>query len=183
MGICFRKLMTKYVAFLRAINVGGHTIIKMTDLKQMFESLGLRNVQTYIQSGNVIFESDESDTASLEGQVARQIESDSGYKTQLFVRTIQEVKSIIAKSPFTAKADETVHVAFLKEKPGKKQQEALLAFKSDADDFAVRGREVYNLRYDREKSIFSNNFIEKILKMPGTTRNMTVIKKIAEKYK
>ena len=57
--------MTKYVAFLRAINVGGHTIIKMADLKQIFESLGLENVQTYIQSGNVIFESDEEDTAYI----------------------------------------------------------------------------------------------------------------------
>lgn len=175
--------MTKYVAFLRAINVGGHTIIKMTDLKQIFESCGLENVQTYIQSGNVIFELDEDDTPTLEDRIASQVEKATGFKTQLFVRTIREVQSLANKSPFTAKAGETVHVGFLKEKPGKKQQEALLSFRSDADDFAVKGREVYNLRYDREKSIFSNSFIEKILKMPGTTRNMTVIKKIAEKYK
>jgi len=175
--------MTKYVAFLRAINVGGHTIIKMTDLKQIFEACGLESVQTYIQSGNVIFESDEDDTVVLENRIASQVENFTGFKTQLFVRTIREVQSIAKKSPFTAKADETVHVAFLKEKPDKKKQESLLSFRSDADDFAVKGREVYNLRYEREKSIFSNNFIEKILKMPGTTRNMTVIKKIAEKYK
>ena len=56
--ICFRKRMTKYIAFLRAIHVGEHSIIKMTDLKQMFESLGLENAQTYIPSGNVSFESD-----------------------------------------------------------------------------------------------------------------------------
>jgi uncharacterized protein (DUF1697 family) len=175
--------MNKYVAFLRAINVGGHTIIKMTDLKQLFESLGLENVQTYIQSGNVIFESNEEDTASLETKIESQVEKATGYKTMLFVRTIREIQSIANKSPFTAKANETVHVGFLKEKPDKKHQETLLTFKSDADDFAVNGREVYNLRYDRDKSIFSNNFIEKILKIPSTTRNMTVIKKIAEKYK
>jgi uncharacterized protein (DUF1697 family) len=174
--------MTKYVAFLRAINVGGHTIIKMADLKQICEACGFENVQTYIQSGNVIFESDEDDTAVLENKIASQVEKVTGFKTQLFVRTIREVQSIAKKSPFTAKANETVHVAFLKEKPDKKQQEALLSFRSEADDFAVKGREVYNLRYDRENSIFSNNFVEKILKMPGTTRNMTVIKKIAEKY-
>jgi uncharacterized protein (DUF1697 family) len=175
--------MKKYVAFLRAINVGGHTVIKMADLKRIFESLSLENVQTYIQSGNVIFEADEEDTASLETQIESQVEKATGFKTRLFVRTIREVQSIANKSPFTAKADETVHVGFLKEKPDKKHQEVLLTFKSDADDFAVKGREVYNLRYDRDKSIFSNNFIEKILKIPGTTRNMTVIKKIAEKYK
>jgi uncharacterized protein (DUF1697 family) len=175
--------MTKYIAFLRAINVGGHTIIKMTDLKQIFEACGFENVQTYIQSGNVIFESDEDDTATLEDRIASQVENVTGFKTQLFVRTIREVQSIASKSPFIAKEGETVHVAFLKGKPDKKPQEALLSFRSDADDFAVKGREVYNLRYDREKSIFSNNFIEKILKMPGTTRNMTVIKKIVEKYR
>jgi uncharacterized protein (DUF1697 family) len=175
--------MIKYVAFLRAINVGGNTIIKMADLKQIFKSLGLENVQTYIQSGNVIFESAEEDTGLLETLIERQVEKATGFKTKLFVRTFREVQSIANKSPFIAKADETVHVGFLKEKPDKKHQEALLAFKSDADDFAVKGQEVYNLRYDRDKSIFSNNFIEKILKLPSTTRNMTVIKKIAEKYK
>ena len=175
--------MNKYVAFLRAVNVGGHTIVKMTDLKQMFESLELENVQTYIQSGNVIYESDEDNTASLETQIERQVEKVTGYKTQLFVRTIREVQAIANKSPFTAKTDQTAHVSFLKEKPDKKHQEALLTFKSDADDFAVKGREAYNLRLDRDQSFFSNNFIERILKLPGTTRNMTVIKKIAEKYK
>jgi uncharacterized protein (DUF1697 family) len=143
----------------------------------------LDNVQTYIQSGNVFFESDEADTVALEDRISRQFEKTTGFKTQLFVRTIRQVQSIASKSPFTAKADETVHIGFLKEKPGKKQQEALLSFRSEADDFALKGREVYNLRYDREKSIFSNSFIEKILKMPGTTRNMTVIKKIVEKYR
>lgn len=119
----------------------------------------------------------------MEKQIEDQVEKAMGHKTRLFVRTVQEVQSIAKKSPLTATGDETVYVGFLKEKPDKKLQEALLAFRSDADDFAVKGREFYNLRRDREKSVFSNNFVEKILKMPGTTRNLTVIKKIAEKYK
>jgi uncharacterized protein (DUF1697 family) len=174
--------MNKYVAFLRAINVGGNTIIKMADLKQMFESLGLENVQTYIQSGNVIFESPEKDTAALERQIEQQIEAAAGHKTQLFVRTLKQVQGIAKKCPFTVKDNETAYVTFLNSKPDKKQQQALLSYKSDADDFAIEGSEVYGLRRDREKSILSNNFIEKILKISGTTRNMTVIKKIAEKY-
>src|SRR5215208_5839263 len=149
--------MTKYIAFLRAINVGGHAIIKMTDLKQLFESLGMENVQTYIQSGNVIFESDEEDTVSMEKLIEDQVEKAMGHKTRLFVRTLQEVQLIAKKSPLTAAGDETVYVGFLKEKPDKKLQEALLVFRSNADDFAVKGREVYNLRRDREKSVFSNN--------------------------
>jgi uncharacterized protein (DUF1697 family) len=173
----------KYVAFLRAINVGGHAIIKMADLKKMFESARLENVQTYIQSGNVIFESEESDADSLEKQIERQLEKAAEYKIELFVRTIREVKSIAEKSPFKAKDSEMVYVTFLNKKPNKEVQQALLSFKSEADDFAFRGREVYSLRRDREKSVFSNNFLEKILKMPTTTRNLTTVMKILEKYK
>lgn len=173
----------KYVAFLRAINVGGHTIIRMADLKRMFEEMGLENVQTYIQSGNVIFESGETEAASLEARIERELEKSSGYKIQLFVRKMREVQAIESKSPFTAQANQTVFVAFLKKKPARKEQQALLDLKSEADEFAIKGREVYNLRRDREQSVFSNNFIEKLLKIPATTRNMTTLPKIVEKFK
>lgn len=163
----------KYVAFLRAINVGGHAIIKMADLKKMFESARLGNVQTYIQSGNVIFES-EADSDTLAKQIERQLEKAAEYKIHVFVRTMREVQTIATKPPFTPKGDETVFVSFLDKKPNKKSQEAVLAFK---------GRELYNLRRDRENSIFSGNFVEKLLKMPSTTRNLTTITKIVEKYK
>lgn len=172
----------KYVAFLRAINVGGHAIIKMTDLKKMFEAAGLANVQTYIQSGNVIFESEET-ADSLAKQIERQLEKAAEYKIELFVRTMREVQSIAEKSPFKAKDGEIVYVTFLNKKPDKKTQQALLDLKSEADQFAFKGREVYTLRRDRERSAFSNNFVEKILKMPATSRNLTTIAKIAEKYR
>jgi uncharacterized protein (DUF1697 family) len=172
----------KYVAFLRAINVGGHAIIKMTDLKKMFESAGLANVQTYIQSGNVIFESDEV-LESFAQQIERQLEKAAEYKIEVFVRTMREVQAIAEKPPFQAQADETVFVSFLNNKPDKKSQQAVLDLKSDADEFAFKGRELYCLRRDREKSIFSGNLVEKLLKIPTTTRNLTTITKIVEKYK
>ncbi|HEU4746162.1 MAG TPA: DUF1697 domain-containing protein [Anaerolineales bacterium] len=172
----------KYVAFLRAINVGGNAIIKMADLKKMFEAAGLENVQTYIQSGNVIFESEEG-ADSLAKQIERLLEKTARYKIEVFVRTMREVQSIAEKSPFGVKDGEMVYVTFLNTKPGKQSQQALLNHKSDADDFAFKGREVYSLRRDREKSVFSNNFLEKILKMPATSRNLTTITKIVEKYK
>ncbi|MBN2116538.1 MAG: DUF1697 domain-containing protein [Anaerolineales bacterium] len=174
--------MTKYIAFLRAINVSGHNIIRMADLKRMFESVGLENVQTFIQSGNVVFESSEKDTASLEKRIESQLEKASGYKIRLFVRTMRELQSIVSKSPFEPKTDEMAYVAFLNQKPDKEQGQVLMSFKSEGDDFAVKGREVYILRRNREKSVFSNNFIEKILKLPATTRNLTTIRKITEKY-
>jgi uncharacterized protein (DUF1697 family) len=175
--------MNKYVAFLRAINVGGHSIIRMADLKQMFESAGLDNVQTYIQSGNVIFESDEKDSDILEKRIEGQLEENTGSKVQVFVRKMQEVQSIASQAPFTATDGETAYVAFLSQKSDKNAEQALLALKSGADDFAIKGREIYVLRRDREKSVFSTNFLERILRMPTTTRNLMVIKKIAEKYK
>jgi uncharacterized protein (DUF1697 family) len=175
--------MAKYVAFLRAINVGGHAVIKMADLKQMFESAGLENVQTYIQSGNVIFESDEGDAGALEKRIESQLEKAAGSRIRLFVRTRRELQSIVNKSPFAAADGETVHVAFLSKRPDQKSRQALLSLKSEADDFAIREREVYNLRHDRENSIFSNNFVEKVLGLPATTRNLTTLRKIADKYR
>lgn len=172
----------KYVAFLRAINVGGNAIIKMADLKKIFESAGLGNVQTYIQSGNVIFESDEDEDALIR-QIERQLENAAKYKIEVFVRTMRQIHSIAEKAPFTAKEGETAYVTFLNKKPDKKSQEAMLAFKSDADDFVFKGRELYNLRRDRDKSVFTGNLVEKTLKLPATTRNLTTIAKIVEKYK
>lgn len=175
--------MTKYVAFLRAINVGGNAIIKMTDLKRMFESAGLENVQTYIQSGNVIFETEEKNIDAVKKRIENQLEGAAGYKIHVFVRTMRELQSIVSKSPFTEKANETAYVAFLNQKPNQKSQQALLALKNEADDFTIKGQAVYHLRRDREKSVLAKTSIEKILKLPATTRNLTTLRKILEKYK
>ena len=175
--------MPKYIAFLRAINVGGTTIIKMTDLKKMFESFKLENVQTYIQTGNVIFESEEEDASKLEMRIENELEQASGKRIRLFVRTIREVVAMARDCPFDPKDGLAVHVAILGKKPDKNPVAALLLLRSDADEFAVNGKQAYNLRRDRERSVFSNNFIEKILGVPATTRNLTTIKKLAEKYK
>ncbi len=175
--------MKKYVAFLRAINVGGTRIIKMADLKNYFESFVCINVQTYINSGNVIFEAKES--ANLEERIEKQLEEALGYKVETFLRTMDEVVRIASKPAFEPQGDETLHVVFLRNHQlvNKKSEQNLLSLRSEADDFAIQGSEVYNLRRDKDKSIFSNNFIEKTLKIEGTTRNITTLRKVAEKYK
>jgi uncharacterized protein (DUF1697 family) len=174
--------MNKYIAFLRAINVGGNSIIKMTDLKQMFESFGLKNVQTYIQSGNVIFESEEKEAFALAAQIERQMEKAFGKKIQLFVRTIRQVVAIVKACPFDPKEGESVYIVILDKKPDKKNIEALLAFRNEFDDFAVKGREGYQLRRSREKTMFVNRSMEQVLGVPGTARNLTTMKKLVEKY-
>jgi len=175
--------MKKYIAFLRAINVGGTTIIKMTELKKMFESFGLENVQTYIQTGNVIFESDEGDASALEERIERQLEKAVGKRIQLFVRTMREVVAMAEECPYDPKDGETAYVAILQKETDKKSEQALVALCSEADDFVVKRKDAYILRRDRDKSIFSNNMIEKVLGVSGTTRNLTTIKKLAEKYR
>ena len=175
--------MNKYIAFLRAINVGGTTIIKMSDLKKMFESFGLENVQTYIQTGNVIFESADKNAAKLEEQIERQLEKAFGKRIQLFVRTMRDVAKMASDCPFDPKDGETTYVVILRGKPAKKNVDAFMAYCSDADDFTVMGREAYNLRRNRDTSIFTNNWAEKVLGVAGTSRNLTTIKKLAEKYR
>jgi uncharacterized protein (DUF1697 family) len=174
--------MNRYIAFLRAVNVGGTTIIKMSDLKRMFESFGLEHVETYIQTGNVIFDSVEDGPSELEEQLERQLEETFGKRIRLFVRTPREVAKMVSACPFMPQDGETVYVAILDQRPDRKSITSLLSFRSNADDFAVIGKEVFNLRRDRDASVFSNNFIEKTLNVAGTTRNLTTIKKLAEKY-
>ena len=173
--------MRKYIAFLRAINVGGTTIIKMADLRKMFESFGLENVQTYIQTGNVIFDSAETSASRLEEQIERQLEKASGKPIRVYVRTMKEVAALAKECPFEPGEGETVYVVILDKKPAKKNIDALIARQSKADEFAIRGKTAFNQRRDRDTSIFSNNFIEKVLGVSGTTRNLTTIKKLAEK--
>ena len=171
----------KYVAFLRAINVGGHAIIKMADLKKMFEAAGLENVQTYIQSGNVIFES-EKEAGTLEKLLAHQLEKAAAYDIEVFVRTFRDLQTIVKKSPFTAKGEEAVFVTFHHTKLTKAQQDALSSLTNDADDFALKGREVYHLRRDRETSVLSRKPLEKILKISSTTRNLATLAKMIEEF-
>jgi uncharacterized protein (DUF1697 family) len=96
---------------------------------------------------------------------------------------MEEVAAIANQRLFKLRGDDTLHIVFLREKLDKKTGQAFMSHNSKADEFAVKGREVYNLRHDREQSVFTNNFIEKILKAPTTTRNWNTICKIAEKYR
>jgi uncharacterized protein (DUF1697 family) len=174
--------MPKYIAFLRAINVGGHTV-KMDRLTKLFEALDFSSVETFIASGNVIFETTVKNTATLEKKIAEHLEKSLGYEVDTFLRTIQEVGEIEKRSPFTAKGkDDSVYVAFLHETPNTEATSALMALKNKANDFAILEREVYWLRLNKDDSLFLKNPLEKVLKRSATMRNMTTISKLAGKY-
>jgi uncharacterized protein (DUF1697 family) len=176
----------RYMALLRAINVGRHTI-KMDDLRKLFESLGFSNVETFVASGNVIFESPPGDAQTLEKKIESHLHKSLGYEVATFIRSPSELTKIANYQPFPdtelAAEGSSLYIAFLPAPPSDQAQQKLMGFRSAVDDFHVHGREVYWLcRTRMSESAFSGALLEKTLGMPATMRNSTTVKKLAEKY-
>jgi uncharacterized protein (DUF1697 family) len=175
----------RYFAFLRAINVGGHTV-KMEQLRALFSALGFANVTTYIASGNVIFETATTDTQALESQIERQLQDALGYEVLTFIRTAGELAAIADYIPF-APVDQQVHglyVSFVKAPLSPAVQQKLLALRTATDDFHVHGCEFYWLCRTRlsDSPLFSSTLLGKTMGVPSTMRNSTTVKKLAAKY-
>lgn len=177
--------MQRYFAFLRAINVGGHTV-KMDLLRQHFEGLGLLNVETFIASGNVIFEEDRDDVGSLEVRIEDTLKEKLGYPVATFIRTPRELARIAVHQPFSARVFDSAaafNVAFLKSPQDETAVGRLAALENEFDRFHVEEREMYWLCQVRQsESKFSNAVLEKILGQPATMRNVNTIKKLVDKY-
>ena len=177
----------RYIAFLRAINVGGHTV-KMDQLRTLFEGLDFANVTTFIASGNVIFESPTTDTQWLERTIEQHLKQALGYAVATFIRTPAEVAAVASYAPFSADDHAAeghwLYVGFLADRPGAAARDKLLAFRTAIDDFHVHEREAYWLcRTRSSESNFTGAALEKALGMPATMRNITTVKKLAAKYK
>ena len=173
--------MQKYAAFLRAINVGGHTV-KMDALRGLFEALGFAGVETFIASGNVIFEAQSDDASALEREIETHLRENLGYEVATFIRTLPELTDIAHCQPFPA-ADAGLYVAFLAETPSDEGKQKVLALASPVDSFHISGRELYWLcRVKSHESAFSGAVLEKTLGMKATLRNNTTIQKMAAKF-
>ncbi|MBE7557039.1 MAG: DUF1697 domain-containing protein [Anaerolineales bacterium] len=178
--------MPKYIAFLRAINVGGHTV-KMDHLRRLFEAMDFANVETFIASGNVIFESTEPDKKALERQIEESLQAALGYAVATFIRTTAELGEIARHKPFQEpdlNADgNMLYIAFLADTPAGAARQKLLSFSNEVDEFQLNGREVYWLsRRKLGDSQFSGALLEKTLGLPATVRNSNTVKKMAAKY-
>ena len=177
--------MERYVAFLRAINVGGHTV-KMDYLRQVFESFGLAGVETFIASGNVVFEAPIADARALEEQIGRGLREALGYDVATFLRTAAELAAIANYQPFPQPeldAATAFNVAFLADAVDGPSEQKLMAVRTEIDNFHVHGREIYWLcRKKQSESTFSNAVLERILGRPSTLRGMTTIRKMAAKF-
>jgi uncharacterized protein (DUF1697 family) len=172
----------KYAAFLRGINVGGRTSIKMENLRRVFSALGFANVKTYIQSGNVIFETDETDEAKITAEIEQAV-AENFFKTPVMVRSLEEIKDAVENNPFAGEQfeDRLFHIVFLAERLSAENVEMLLSNNKESEQFAVRGREVYCLlREGAADSLLGKKYIDNKLKTPATARNWRTLKKILE---
>lgn len=172
----------RYIAFLRAINVGGH-VVKMDRLRGLFESSGFENVETFIASGNVIFDAGARNSAGLEAKIAKTLESELGYEVATFLRTTSELAEIARYEPFTDAKDASLYIGFLAKPLTKEGVRAVMAFRSDTDDFDVHGREIYwSCTTLSTGSEFSLARLERALRIEATFRNSTTVRKLAERY-
>jgi uncharacterized protein (DUF1697 family) len=177
--------MTLYIALLRGINVGGKNIIKMAELKRTFESLGLSRVQTYIQSGNVLFECAEEEEGLL-ARIERAIQKDYGFAVSVVLRTAAQWNQIAANCPFSeeevAEAEKTsvgesLYVCLLRAAPSAEGTARLGATSSESDEYRIAGRDIYLLfRSSIRNSKLANNLQK--LGVPATVRNWKTINKL-----
>ena len=177
--------MSRHVAFLRAINVGGH-VVKMERLVHVFESLGVARIETFLASGNVVFDS----VARTETTLARRIESALakalGYQVATFLRTLEQCAAISRAQPFAPArfaAASAFNVALLEAPLDAAAKRKVLTLRTDVDDFHPDGREVYWLCQRKQSdSTFSNAVLEKTLGVPSTLRGASTLRKLVAKH-
>src|SRR5689334_3070608 len=172
--------MTRYVALLRAINVGGHTV-KMDVLRKHFSRMGFANVETFIASGNVLFDAKDDEPAALEERIASELEDRLGYAVATFLRTGAELAAIVRHPPFDPE-QHALYVGFLPRKPTAETARKIVALRTPVDEFHVHKRELYwGCRGRFSDSVVSGGALERAIAMPMTMRNVTTVRKLAAK--
>ena len=175
---------TTWIAFLRAINTN-RRYVKMDVLVRLLTELGYAQVETFIASGNMIFQAPAvgpDPAGTFEQQIEAKLQEGLGFFVDTFIRTPAELTLAAERRPFgEIPEDCAMMVSFLKTEPGQQAVDALMAFRGPIDDFAVMGREVYWLRRPGE-SKFAGATMERAMKMPSTMRNITTVVRMAEKW-
>ncbi|MDX1612952.1 MAG: DUF1697 domain-containing protein [Candidatus Promineifilaceae bacterium] len=177
--------MNRYIAFLRAINVGGR-FVKMAALRRQFEPPTFTDVQTYIQSGNVFFTSPLRDSAELEHQIEGRLGQALEFEVPAFVRTAATMFDLADYWPFREaepESDSAYYVSFLKETPAAEERRKLLLLSSELDEFHVYNRHVFwRWRRPLGPSEMTNSGLERLLDITATRRNLNTVRKVVEKY-
>ncbi len=174
-GLSRDQSMPAYVAMLRGVNVTGHNSIKMEQLRGLCDRLGFQRVETYVQSGNVVFQAKTENSALLSKRIGKSILDSFGFETPVIVRTLKEMENLVASNPFLKEKDidsSKLHVTFLREALERSSLKSLEKLATSQDRFYPASREIYLYcpeGYGRTK--LSNNAIEKALSVTATTRN------------
>lgn len=174
----------KYIALLRGINVGGNKKIKMADLKDLLSANDFKNVQTYIQSGNILFENSTQTIADLENKMMSLIQKKYGFEVKVVIKTATEIKKITREIPNIVLQDFPLNHVFamlLDAAPEKENVEKLLNQDFSPDIIAIQNDVLYlACPNGASKTKLTNNFIERQLKVSGTTRNYKTMQKLVE---
>ena len=176
--------MAVIVSMLRGVNVGSHNRIKMAELRAVYESLGLRSPQTYVQSGNVIFRAEEKDFSQLTKRIEDGIERTFGFRPHVIVRTPADLRNVIARNPFAKRRGiepNRLLVTFLAGVPNPEARDKALTLKADPEELRLDDRECYMYfpsGMARPKLTWLT--VEKVLQMPGTGRNWNTVTKLLE---
>jgi uncharacterized protein (DUF1697 family) len=177
--------MKKYIAFLRAINVGGHNV-KMDYLKSLFEEIGFSNVETFIASGNVIFETSKKDRKKIEEEIEKHLFKSLGYEVVTFIRTFAELEEVNKYQAFSKSKYEKAKancVGFIKNPLNKDSLKILNNFATEIDEFNSQKTEVYWIcEKGQSESTFSGNLFERKLKTKVTFRGVKTLQKLGNKY-
>ncbi|MGQ0542428.1 MAG: DUF1697 domain-containing protein [Blastocatellia bacterium] len=173
----------RYVALPRGINVTGSNMIKMTELKAAFESLGFDNVNTYINSGNVAFDSKKITEAVIVKKIARVVEELAGKPISIMVREQKDILRVLENNPFDGQFEshKEMHVLFLNEELTEENKKILTENVPPPERFSVAGREIYcHLPLGVADSYLGRGLFERKLKVSVTARNWRTVEKLAE---
>jgi uncharacterized protein (DUF1697 family) len=174
--------MPTYVAMLRGINLGPHKRVKMEALRKSFESIGLKNVQTYIQSGNVIFKAGKTSPATLRKKIEEQIINDFGFSSLTILRSREELGKVVKGNPFLKQpgaSPEKFHVIFLSDTPEEDVLQQLEHLTKPPDGSCCLGQEIYlHLPNGFGQSSMIHNPLERKLLTRATTRNWRSVNNI-----
>ena len=173
----------RYVALLRGINVTGKNMIKMETLRATFESLGFENVKSYINSGNIAFDTAKTDDGKLASKIHDAVQTEFGFDISVMARTMAEIEEIVAWEPFRGQFEshKDLHIFFLNDKLTDEQEALLLEQGNENELFAFSGRQIACLlKIHITDSAVGKGFIDKKLKVAATGRNWRTVTNIAE---
>src|SRR5215831_5342622 len=168
----------------RGVNLGPHRRIKMDALRGVYEGLKFQNVQTYVQSGNVVFHTKEADLVRLAKRIGAAFEKEFGFSSEVLLRTAAEMQSAIARNPFTGRGGiepNRLLVVFLGADPGDDARQKVRALKTDTEELFIDGREIYiYYRNGMARPKLNMAHVEKAVKTAWTGRNWNSVTKLLE---